>query len=219
MVDDQRDPKERMTILAEIGTIVTNDRSVFLILETGTVQRQEAGKRDPAIIRFREYAFDLSRLSPGGAPSITYSAPERFITELIAPAPGDTLAIEQADAFRAEFHNRITAVLYPIAFLVLTFAYLGAPRTTRQGRATSMTTAILLSIALRSVGFYGILSGARTPALLALPYAALFLALALGAWGIGRGHVIEPPAFIMKFMNVLSEGAGRLFAQHRVQAP
>ena len=219
MVDDQRDPKERMTILAELGTILTNDRGVFLILETGTVQRQETGKRDPAIIRFREYAFDLSRLSPGAPASITYSAPERFLMELIAPAPGDTFAIEQADALRAEFHNRITAVLYPVAFLVLTFAYLGAPRTTRQGRATSLITAILLSVALRSAGFYGVLSGARTPALLVLPYVALLLAFALGAWAIGRGQVIEPPAIIVGFFNALSEGASRLFARPRVQAP
>src|SRR5262245_2450676 len=80
MVDDQRDAKERITILAEVGTLLTNDRGVFLILETGTVQRHEVGKRDPAIIRFTEYAFDLSRLSP--TPSIIiYSAHERFVSE------------------------------------------------------------------------------------------------------------------------------------------
>ena len=218
MVDDQRDAKERMTILAEVGTILTNDRGVFLILEAGTVQRQEAGKRDPAIIRFREYAFDLSRLSPGPM-NITYSAPERFVTELIAPQPGDTFAIEQAAALRAELHNRITAVFYPIAFLVLTFAYLGAPRTTRQGRSTALITAVLLSAALRGVGFYGVLSGARTPALLALPYVALLLVLALGAWGIARGVVIEPPAAIVNFFASLSEEISRRFAPRKVLAP
>ena len=46
-VDDQRDPKERMTILAEQGEILKNDGSVYLVLERGSVQRHETGKRDP----------------------------------------------------------------------------------------------------------------------------------------------------------------------------
>ena len=72
MVDDQRDEKNRITILAEHGDILTDERGVYLVLENGTLQQQETGKRDPTIIRFNDYAFDLSRLSPG-SPSITYS--------------------------------------------------------------------------------------------------------------------------------------------------
>jgi lipopolysaccharide export system permease protein len=217
MVDDQRDPKERMTIVAEIGSILTTERGVFLILESGTAQRLEVGKRDPAIIRFSEYAFDLSRLSPGPS-NITYSAPERFASELLNPPPDDPLVAEQSGSLRAEFHNRVTSIIYPMAFLVLTFAYLGAPRTTRQGRATALTTVILLAVALRGIGFFGALSGARTPAYLLLPYAALAFAIAMGAWGIARGLVIEPPSFIVNALNALTEGVGRRFAQARGQA-
>src|SRR5437868_3286844 len=81
MVDDQRDPKGRMTILAEHGDILTDERGIYLVLENGSLQQQETGKRDPAIVRFKEYAFDLSRLSPG-SPNITYSEQERFPWEL-----------------------------------------------------------------------------------------------------------------------------------------
>jgi len=218
MVDDQRDAKERVTILAEVGSLLTNDRGVFLVLESGTVQRQELGKRDPAIIRFSEYAFDLSRLAPGPL-NIIYSAHERFASDLLNPPANDPVALEQAGALRAEFHNRVTALFYPIAFLVLTFAYLGAPRTTRQSRATSLITAILLASVVRSVGFYGVLAGARSPELLLLPYAALALAFVLGAWGIGRGTAIEPPAFIVNFVSLVVEGISRRFAQPGVQAP
>jgi lipopolysaccharide export system permease protein len=131
MVDDQRDPKERMTILAELGTILTNDRGVFLILETGTVQRQETDKRDPAIIRFREYAFDLRAYARSakhyifGTRAVPYG--------IDCACAGGYFCDRAADALRAEFHNRITAVLYPVAPCAYLY-YLGAPRTTRQPR-------------------------------------------------------------------------------------
>ncbi len=47
LIDDQRDPKERVTILAEHGDIVKNERGLFLVLENGSVQRHETGQRDP----------------------------------------------------------------------------------------------------------------------------------------------------------------------------
>ena len=68
MVDDQRDPKERGTIFAERGDLLSNERGIFLLLENGAVHRHEAGKRDPVIVRFKDYAFDLSRLSPNAGP-------------------------------------------------------------------------------------------------------------------------------------------------------
>jgi lipopolysaccharide export system permease protein len=207
MVDDQRDEKSRMTILAEQGDILTDERGVYLVLENGTLQQQETGKRDPAIIRFNDYAFDLSRLSPGPA-NITYSEQERFPWELWQGARANSRP-EQAGRFRAEIHSRIAAPLYPLAFLVLTFAYLGAPRTTRHGRAVSLMMAIGAVAALRGIGFVGAIYGAREPGVLMLPYGALLFAFALGGWAIARGVIIEPPDFITNFVTALTESVAR----------
>ena len=59
-IDDQRNPKERATILAEHGDIVKNERGLFLVLENGSVQRHETGQRDPTVVLFNSYGFDLS---------------------------------------------------------------------------------------------------------------------------------------------------------------
>ena len=217
MVDDQRDPKERMTILAEVGDLLTNDRGVYLVLQNGTVQRQETGKRDPAIVRFKEYAFDLSRLSPGPA-NITYSAQERFPWELWSVPADDPQQAEQAGQFWAELHSRIAAPFYPLAFLVLTFAYLGAPRTTRQSRAMSLVTAVAFASALRGIGFVGAISGGRQPAAILLPYLSLLAAFALGIWGIARGIIIEPPAFISNLVTAVTESIARRTAKPTGQA-
>jgi len=60
LIDDQRDPKERATILAEQGQIVKNERGAFLVLENGSVQRHETGQLDPALVLFNSYGFDLT---------------------------------------------------------------------------------------------------------------------------------------------------------------
>jgi hypothetical protein len=45
------------------------------------------------------------------------------------------------------------------------------------------------------------------------------LTLALGTWGIARGLIIEPPAFIANTINALIDAVTRRFAEPTVQAP
>ncbi len=208
MIDDRRDPKERRTILAERGDILTNEHGAYLLLDNGGVQRHVAGQRDPDFVAFREHAFDLSQLTPSMS-HIRYSVQERFPWELWNPPHGDSLFKEQPGNFRAELHNRITAPLYPLAFLLITFAYLGAPRTTRQSRAMSFIGAVVGVSVLRGIGFIGTLAGVHRPIMLVIPYLALAAACGFGIWGIARGIIIEPPAFITNAINALAESLTR----------
>ena len=210
-IDDQRNPKERVTFIAEEGSIITNDRGTFLLLAEGSVQRYEAADRDPNIVQFDRYAFDLSQLA-SGAQAQPYSARERYLWELFdskaeQPSSGDT-----SEQMRAELHDRLTAPFYPLAIAALTFAYLGAPRTTRQARTVSLLSAIAAVTLLRGLGFVGTLAGAHSPAALLIPYAALGGAFVFGYWGIFRGFVLEPPAFIVDAIARFTERLSERFA-------
>src|SRR6185437_16061372 len=141
LIDDQRDPAERFTILAEAGDLLENSKGTFLILQNGSVQRQEAKQPDPNMVVFDRYAFDLSRFS-GGPQTVKYSIRERYLWQLIWPDPTDQIYVEQPAQFRAELHDRLVAPLYPLIFVVLAFVYLGAPRTNRQSRTLSLVGAI-----------------------------------------------------------------------------
>jgi lipopolysaccharide export system permease protein len=215
-IDDQRDPKERVTFLAEEGNILKNDRGTFLVLANGNVQRYQAADRDPNIVQFDRYAFDLSQLAPEtGAQK--FSARERDLWELLDIKADDPTLNDQPEQVRAELHDRLTAPLFPLAIAVLTFAYLGAPRTTRQGRTVSLLSAIGAVALLRGLGFVGTLAGAHTPAALLVPYAALTAAFVFGCWGISRGALLEPPAFLVdaasRFMERLSARVASLAGQ------
>jgi lipopolysaccharide export system permease protein len=203
-LDDRRNPNERMTVLAEYGELVDNDTGTFLILQEGVVQRQQVTERDPAMVKFDRYAFDLSQFS-GGSQAVKYSMRERYLWQLLWPDPKDPLLVEQPGPFRAELHDRLMAPLYPMAFVVIAFAYLGAPRTTRQSRTLSMVGAIAIVGLLRLIGFASTVLGTTMPAVLLIQYLAMAAAVAGGLFVIRTGVIIEPPAFVMNWIAALTE--------------
>src|ERR1700754_1462671 len=117
-VDDRRDPKERVTIVADHGTILRNENGFFLVLEDGHVERFEAGKRDPALVAFGRYAFDMSQFSNRGR-DVTLGIRERYLWELLSPSPDDPVFKSLQGQFRAELHDRFLAPIYPFAFSIL----------------------------------------------------------------------------------------------------
>jgi lipopolysaccharide export system permease protein len=211
MLDDRRNPKERLTVLAETGDLIDNANGTFLVLQKGVVQRREANQRDPAMVVFDRYAFDLSQFS-GGSSAIKYSIRERYLWQLMFPDPTDPMYVEQPGQFRAELHDRLIAPLYPLAFVVIAFAYLGAPRTTRQSRTMSMLGAIAGVGLLRLIGFASTVFGANAPWMLSLQYIALAAAFVFGYLVIRRGLILEPPAFVSRFAAALTERFARRFA-------
>jgi lipopolysaccharide export system permease protein len=210
-LDDRRNPKEHVTVLAETGEVLDNDQGTFLVLQKGLVQRHETSQRDPAMVSFDRYAFDLSQFA-GGSQSVKYSIRERYIWQLMFPDPMAQFYIEQPGQFRAELHDRLIAPLYPLAFAVIAFAYLGAPRTNRQSRTLSMLGAIGGVALLRLIGFASTVFGAKTPWMLSLQYIAIVVAVGLGLYDIRNGLILEPPAFVTNAIAALSERINRRFA-------
>jgi lipopolysaccharide export system permease protein len=203
-LDDRRNPNERMTVVAETGELIDNDTGTFLILQQGVVQNQKITERDPAMVKFDRYAFDLSQFS-GGPQAVKYSIRERYLWQLVFPDPKDPYLIEQPGPFRAELHDRLMAPLYPITFVVIAFAYLGAPRTTRQSRTLSMVGAVGGVALLRLIGFMSTVFGATVPAMLVLQYVAVAGAIGGGLFVIRTGVILEPPAFLMNWIAALTE--------------
>ncbi len=212
LLDDRRDPKEHTTILADQGKIVQGDQGTFLLLQDGNVQRHAIDERDPTIVVFERYAFDLSRLAGTAQPLTEFLVREHYTWELLAPKPRDPALFKQPGNFRAEMHDRIVAPLYPIALMIVTLAYLGAPRTTRQSRTLSMVSAIGAVVGLRVIGFTSMVLGISHPAALALQYVALVAATGLGLIAIAQGAVIEPPAFVVRAISIVTERLARRFA-------
>lgn len=195
LMDDRRDPAQRVTIIAERGEMVKNPTGSFLLLGNGSIQRHEAKQRDPNIVEFDKYAFDLSQFS-GGSTVVKYSVRERYLWQVLAPDPNDPLFKEQPGQFRAELHDRLLAPIYPFAFVLIAFALLGAPRTTRQSAAWSITGVILAVSGLRLVGFASTVFTVKYPIAAVVQYVAVLGTMAASVFAISRGLIIEPPRFL-----------------------
>ncbi|MDU6726405.1 MAG: LPS export ABC transporter permease LptF [Bradyrhizobium sp.] len=210
LIDDRRDPKERITIIAEKGTVVKNPDGSFLVLEDGNLERFEVGKREPAMVAFARYAFDMSKFSNQGR-DVTLGIRERYLWELMAPAEDDPIYKQIPGQFRQELHDRSLAPIYPFAFAALPFAFLGAPRTTRQSRNFSFGSAILAVFGVRMAGFACSVMTVKTPVAALVQYLMLFGVLGLSIWIIVGGVVVEPPARLMEAINRSNARIARLF--------
>jgi lipopolysaccharide export system permease protein len=211
-IDDRRDPKERISIVADHGTVVKSGEGSFLILEDGNMERFEAGKRDPALVAFGRYAFDMSKFSNQGH-DVSLGIRERYLWELLAPAEDDPVYKQIPGQFRAELHDRFLAPIYPFAFAALTFAFLGAPRTTRQSRNFSIGSSILAVFGLRMAGFACSVMAVKSPFAPAVQYLMLFVAIGAGIWIIIGGIVLEPPAALIEAINKSNARLLRLFGR------
>jgi lipopolysaccharide export system permease protein len=211
-IDDRRDPKERVSIIADHGTVLKNGGGSFLILEDGNLERFEAGKRDPALVAFGRYAFDMSKFSNQGR-DVTLGIRERYIWELLSPSPDDPVYQQLPGQFRAELHDRLMSPIYPFAFAALTFAFLGAPRTTRQSRNFSIGNSILAVFGLRMAGFACSVMAVKSPLAPLVQYLMLAVAIGLSLWIIIWGVVVEPPAALMEAINRSNARLLRLFGR------
>ena len=208
-IDDRRDPNERATSLAEYGEIVETGRGTFLVLINGSVQRVESGRADPTIVKFERYAFDLSRFA-GGPQLGALGVRERNLWDVAFPDPNDPTYKQIPTHFRAELHDRLAAPIYPIAFTVLCFAILGAPRTSRQSREVSIVMTIAAIGALRLTGFACNVVAAQNVAAVYVLWGSMLLTFALGLYAIARGAVIEPPEFLTQLATVFERMSQRL---------
>jgi lipopolysaccharide export system permease protein len=211
-IDDRRDPKERVSIVADHGTVLKNESGSFLILEDGNLERLEADKRDPAMVAFGRYAFDMSKFSNHDQ-AVALGIRERYLWELLYPDEDDPIYKQLPGQFRAELHDRFMSPIYPFAFAALTFAFLGTPRTTRQSRNFSIGGSIIVVFGMRMIGFACSVMAVKSEFAPLVQYLMLLAAIGGGVWLIRAGIVIEPPAGLIEAINKSNARVARLFGR------
>ncbi len=179
MIHDSRDPKTSATYLAARGVVTEVEGSTYLLLGQGSMQRQQQGGRESAIIAFERYVFDLDQFEQGGG-VIQYKPRERRTWELLTLDRNDPFVRSIYGRFRAELHDRLTNPLYPLATLAIAFAALGNARTTRQGRGTAIVGAVAALILMRIAGFAAASLAVRSQAGVWLMYLVPLSAMILG---------------------------------------
>ena len=181
-MQDRRDAARVTTYRPAAGQTVETAGQNFLVLEKGSVQRQQPGSKDAAIVVFERYAIDLAQFAPGGD-ATNYKPRERSTLELMTLNYDDPYVKRSPGRFWSELHDRFTAPLYNIVAALVAFLFLGQARTTRQGRGLAIVSAILVFGLIRTAGIWALTVFVTRPSVLPLiygiPVAASLATLAL----------------------------------------
>jgi lipopolysaccharide export system permease protein len=181
-MEDLREKNKAIVYLAERGQTAEQNGTSYLVLQKGSVQRKEPNSRDSSIVAFERYAVDLSAFNKEGG-EVIYKPRERSTLQLLFPNKSEPLYQEQSGRFRAELHERLSSWLYPLAMMMIAFAALGEPRTTRQGRGVAIASAVVAIVLMRILGFAASSGVARSPAavvaIYAVPLASILISLLL----------------------------------------
>jgi lipopolysaccharide export system permease protein len=154
----------------------------------------------------------MSKFSNQGR-DVTLGIRERYLWELLAPAVDDPVYLQLPGQFRAELHDRFMAPIYPFAFAALTFAFLGAPRTTRQSRNFSIGGSILVVFGVRMLGFACSVMAVKSALAPLVQYLMLAVSIGASIWIIVGGVVVEPPAALIEVINKSNARLLRLFGR------
>ncbi len=181
-MQDRRDPSKTIVYLAERGQTTESNGQAYLVLEKGSVHRQQPNSRDSSIVAFERYAVDLAAFNQEEG-DVIYKPRERSTTQLLFPNTDEPYYQFQEGRFRAELHDRLSSWLYPLAMMMIAFAALGDARTTRQGRGMAMAVAVVAVVVLRIAGFAASSATVRTDwgilAVYGAPLSAIGVALLL----------------------------------------
>ncbi len=199
-MQDRREKGKTIVYLAERGQTMETNGQAYLVLEKGSVHRQELNSRDSSIVAFERYAVDLSAFNPEGG-EVVYKPRERGTAQLLFPEDTDPYYQLQAGRFRAELHDRLSSWLYPFAMMMIAFAALGTAQTTRQGRGLAVAAAVVAVVGLRIAGFAASSFTVRSPwgiaAVYGAPLGTILIALIIILRGSAlRSLLAHPKAWI-----------------------
>lgn len=152
VVNDNRNRKESQTYLAELGQIVKQPPTAYLIMSRGHILRRTDTQEPAQIIVFDKYIIDLDRLDQRKDERFDLKPRERYLNELIKPSKDDALYKENPGLFRAELHERFANPLYPITFILIALAAVGQAQSTRQARTERMVIGFVAAVGCRMGG-------------------------------------------------------------------
>ena len=139
MIDDERDPKGPITILAERGAFADTGGGSRIIMVNGNRQQYERDTGKFSVLTFDRYVLDLDMMrdAPEGR---SREAQERYLPELFFP-PED-LDQGTRDAYLVEGNERLTVPLTAFSFAILPLACLLPGEFNRRGQLRRVLIAV-----------------------------------------------------------------------------
>lgn len=148
LIDDERDPRRPVTLLAERGAFAEAGGGSRLIMVNGDRQQYDRETGKLSVLTFDRYVLDLDMLRD--APEVRFREPqERFVGELLFPPPD--LDPTTREAFLVEGNQRITIPLTAFSFALIPLACLLPGEFNRRGQLKRVLIALGAALAFQTL--------------------------------------------------------------------
>lgn len=147
MIDDERDPKNPVTLLAERGAFADTGGGSRIIMVNGDRQQYDRDTGKLSVLTFDRYVLDLDTMRE--APEArAREAQDRYLGELLFPADG--LDQGTRNAYLIEGNIRLTIPLTAFSFALLPLACLLPGEFNRRGQLKRVLVAIGCALAFQA---------------------------------------------------------------------
>jgi lipopolysaccharide export system permease protein len=148
MINDSRDPKHPVTLLAQRGAFADTGGASRIIMVNGDRQQYDRDTGKLSVLTFDRYVLDLDMMRD--APEArSREAQERFLGELFSP-PED-LDAGTRDAYFVEGNERLTVPLSAFSFAIIPLACLLPGEFNRRGQLKRVLLAIGCALAFQTL--------------------------------------------------------------------
>ena len=190
IVHDNRDKRQKVTLIAEKGALVVTDAGPRVFMQNGNRQSRDNSTGRTSLLYFDRYTVDL-----GGSKSVSQRAwrdqNELFLPELLNPTEQET-APRNFNEYIAEGHSRLSAPLLGLALPLLGLAVLLRGEFSRRGQTWRILLAIGLAIILEGLGLGTKFLAAKQPWMIPAMYGFIIVPGAIAAALLFRRRIRRP---------------------------
>jgi lipopolysaccharide export system permease protein len=178
LINDNRDPRQPVTIMAERGAFAEEDTlSSRLVMVNGSRQSFDRASGKLSLLRFDRYTLDLNLLRD--APGVRFrDAQERYLDELFWPPPHLEPLLRRG--FMVEAHQRILVPLSIFSFVTIPLACLLPGELNRRGQLHRVLLAVACAFVFQAVDLGVQNLAGRNTSMIPLLYVVNLFPLVLG---------------------------------------
>ena len=215
-LSDSRKKDNETIYYARSGVIRKSEETDtnILYLVDGELQQRDLTSDRISIVTFSSYALDMAAFVPAGS-SAALRPKERSTFYLLNPDPDDYYFKSAPHVITQELVQRFSTWLYPLAFGLIAFTFLGKARSNRHEQFQNGALVAALALGSRGFGFYSNEAAGASVVMEALSYlvpAAIIMAFGLLAL---TGRTLTIPKSWARLNDQLIEVAAALL--NRIQ--
>jgi lipopolysaccharide export system permease protein len=193
LVDDERNPADAATIIAQAGRIVAGPLGPRVILFNGARQEVDTKTGRLNLLTFSENVINLAAASSGGDDHFRDDS-EVSIPELLHPSPGE-IRPQDIPKWRAEAHRRLSAPLTALSYALVALASVLTGGFRRHGGVARPLIGVGITVGLVALGLSVNNLASRNSVFIPLIWIQAILPGVIAGWLLLRPERIRVPRY------------------------